>query len=98
MKAENSQKNAPQFHRFQDPLLLFLSTIRRAIRSELSMDQLRKEAREVLQRNPWNRPGFLRAAFEATAKNGLPELWQDVSSHDSTVHLDVPIHAILLEL
>ncbi|CEJ58204.1 hypothetical protein PMG11_06870 [Penicillium brasilianum] len=53
------------------------------------MDQLRKEAREVLQRDPWNRPGFLRAAFKATAKNGLPELWQDVSSHDSTVHLDV---------
>jgi hypothetical protein len=53
------------------------------------MDQLRKEAREALQRDAWNRPQFLRAAFTATAKNGLPALWQDVSSHDSTAHLDV---------
>lgn len=56
------------------------------------MDQLRKEAREALHRDPWKRPDFLRAAFTATAKNGLPELWKDVSSHDSTVHLDVCFH------
>lgn len=53
------------------------------------MDQLRQEARAVLQRDPWKRPDFLRAAFTATAKNGLADLWQDVSSHDSDSHLDV---------
>lgn len=62
------------------------------------MDHLRKEAREALQRDPWKRPDFLRAAFTATAKNGLPELWKDVSSHDSTVHLDVCFHFTLPEL
>ncbi|KAJ5159644.1 uncharacterized protein N7482_006648 [Penicillium canariense] len=53
------------------------------------MDQLRKEAREALQRNPWKRPDFLRAAWTAVAQRGLPELWEDVSSHDSTTHQDV---------
>lgn len=53
------------------------------------MDQLRTEARKALQCDAWNRPPFLRAAFTATATNGLPELWQDLSSHDSTVHQDV---------
>jgi hypothetical protein len=62
------------------------------------MDQLRKDAREALLRDPWNRPIFLAAGFTATAKNGLPELWQDVSSHDSTVHLDVRIQDTILEL
>jgi hypothetical protein len=53
------------------------------------MDQLRKEAREALQRDAWNRPPLLQAAFAATARNGLSELWEDLSSHDSTAHLDV---------
>ncbi|KAF7716156.1 Uncharacterized protein PECH_005432 [Penicillium ucsense] len=53
------------------------------------MDQLRQEARAVLQRNPWKRPDFLRSAFAATAKNGLADLWQDLASHDSDTHLDV---------
>lgn len=55
------------------------------------MDQLRKEAREALQRDACNRPLALRAAFTATAKNGFPELWKDLSSHNSTVHLDVRV-------
>lgn len=61
------------------------------------MDQLRKEAHEALQRDAWNRPPHLHAAFVATAKNGLPELWQDLSSHDSTAHLNVRILLTLPE-
>lgn len=58
------------------------------------MDKLRKDAREVLQRDPWNRPNDLRAADAAAAQNNLHQLWQDVSTHDNSTHLNVSVHGL----
>lgn len=50
------------------------------------MDQLRKEARRVLQQTPWNRPTTLESA---STRLTLAQLWTDVSSHENSSHLDV---------
>lgn len=52
------------------------------------MDKLRQQARAAIERDPWNRPDVLPAAFETT-RNTLSQLWQDVSSHDSSNHVSV---------
>ncbi|CAI7648714.1 unnamed protein product [Penicillium pancosmium] len=49
------------------------------------MDQLRKEARLVLQQTPWNRPTALESA---STRLTLAQLWTDVSSHENSTHLD----------
>ncbi|KAJ5980842.1 hypothetical protein N7481_008140 [Penicillium waksmanii] len=49
------------------------------------MDQLRKEARRVLQQTPWNRPTTLESA---STRLTLAQLWTDVSSHENSSYLD----------
>lgn len=55
------------------------------------MDQLRKEAREVLQRDPWNLPDHSWTAHAAAAQNDLHQLWLNVSTHDNSTHLNVSV-------
>lgn len=55
------------------------------------MDQLRKESRELLQRDPWNLPTYSRIAHAAAAQNDLHQLWLNVSTHDNSTHLDVSV-------
>jgi hypothetical protein len=57
-----------------------------------TMDKLRKEAREALQRDPNNLPTYLPAAW-AAAENNLHQLWQNISAHDSSTNLDVSLRA-----
>jgi hypothetical protein len=56
------------------------------------MDQLRKQVREALQRDPRNLPTYLPAASTA-AKNNLHQLWQNVSAHDNSTNLNVSLYA-----
>lgn len=72
-------------------LLFFLYFLPRKQSLFNSMDQLRKEAREVLQRDPWNLPDSLRAARAAAAQNDLHQLWLNVSTHDNSTHLNVSV-------
>ncbi|KAJ5098096.1 hypothetical protein N7532_005097 [Penicillium argentinense] len=51
------------------------------------MDRIRKEAREVLQRSPWNRPTVLESAL--SARLSLAQLWEDVSTHDNSTRLNI---------
>lgn len=53
-----------------------------------TMEKLRKQARDALQRDPRNLPPYLPAAG-AAAKNNLYHLWQNVSAYDSSTHLNV---------
>lgn len=55
------------------------------------MEKLREEAREALQRDPWNLPDVLRVAREAAAQNDLHQLWLNVSTHDNSTHLNVSV-------
>ncbi|KAJ5568157.1 hypothetical protein N7450_010643 [Penicillium hetheringtonii] len=50
------------------------------------MDLIRKEARQVLQQNPWNRPSSLDSAV--SARLNLAGVWADVSSHENSSYLD----------
>lgn len=52
------------------------------------MDELRRQAREAVQRDAWNLPDSLPAS-SPTRTNSLCELWQNVSTHDSSTHLKV---------
>jgi hypothetical protein len=55
------------------------------------MDQLRKEAREALVQNPGKVPtGFLPGAM-AASKYSMAQLWDNVSSHDHSTHLNVGV-------
>jgi len=51
------------------------------------MDLIRKEARQVLQQNPWSRPSSLDSAV--SARLNLTGVWAEVSSHENSSHLDV---------
>lgn len=53
------------------------------------MDKLRNEAREALVQNPGKMPVGFFPAVAAASKSDLSQLWQDVSSHDHSTHLNV---------
>lgn len=53
------------------------------------MDRLRKEVRETLVQHPGEVPQGLFRANVAASKSDLSQLWQDISSHDHSTHLDV---------
>ncbi|KAJ5782500.1 hypothetical protein N7457_004274 [Penicillium paradoxum] len=53
------------------------------------MDKLRKEVRETLVQKPGELPHRFFPANAAASKSDLSQLWQDISSHDHSTHLDI---------
>jgi hypothetical protein len=66
--------------------------------SKDNMDKLRKEAREALIQTPGKVPtGFLPGAM-AASKCDLGQLWEDISSHDHSTHLNVSCFKISIDI
>lgn len=56
------------------------------------MDQFRKEARVVLQQDPWTLSQSALPRLPSSGKKitgGLPELWQSISTYDHSTRMNV---------